>query len=396
MVNAYCGDMNLTINGQEKHNGQLFVTAKTEDAWAAIRPYQGGANSTTIIDGLYIELSTESDTYEVIDGTGDVLIKTVSGSFSGNVTEHCQAGYCSKLNNGTGRYEIKLLSEEDATFRITSKSGEETLIAGSIYQAMALATEESTITVLKNCNITETAWNAPGVGADYFTIDLNDKTISGNDLSIKRPDPRNSNNVTMPVHVTVTNGTMSNGLLLYTYSYVTVSNVHFTNTTSSYATAININSNIKTNVYGWAEPGTNSITLNNCTFENKYIKLYGSNEGQKIDLTMTNCTMSKTYNGYNSMIEANSYVYGTISLNDCTLNGSFNNGYTYPIKIESTSSSNFGFMVTLNLQDVEINVTGSSTKPVSIGLSWTVNEEGTNVYTVGGSKVNYDGSVIEE
>ena len=395
MVLANYGDMNLTINGQEKHNGQLFVTAKTEDAYAAIRPYQGGANSTTIIDGLYIELSTESDTYEVIDGTGDVLIKTVSGSFSGNVTEHCQAGYCSKLNNGTGRYEIKLLTEEDATFRITSKSGEETLIAGSIYQAMALATEESTITVLKNCNITEAAWNAPGAGADYFTINLNGKTISGNDLSIKRPDPRNSNNVTMPVHVTVTNGTMSNGLMLYTYSYVTVSNVHFTNTTSSYATAIYINSNIKTNVYDWAEPGTNSITVSNCTFDNKYIKLYGSNEGQKIDLTMTNCTMSKTYNGYNSMIEANYYVYGTISLNGCTLNGSFNNAYTYPIQIDSTSSSNGGNMVTLNLQDVEINVTGSLTKPVSIGSSWTVNEEGTNVYTVGGNAKNYDGSAIE-
>ena len=392
MALAYYGDVNLTISGEEKHTGKLIVNTTESYTNGVFRCYQGAATGFISMNGFEIDCSAADN--NMSNGTGEYHISNLTGGFSDDVTEWCETGYMTKLDNSIGRYIMVPLAEEDANFKVVKEDGTTIYLAGSIYQAMANAEENSTIVLLKNINVTDAAWNAPGVGAEKFTIDMNGKTISGKEVSIKRKSIQNPDNVSAPLYITIKNGTINSEFDFYTYTYATVEKVKFINTTSSYAKGLYLSSTIKTSTYDWAEKGTNSLTLIDCTFENKNLQIFTSNEGQKVDLTLKGCSFTKTQNSSYDVIDINYYMYGDIVIEDCRFDCMFNNGSTYTLDVGSTESSNGNNPVTLKLKNVTMNATGSATKLVNSGIA-TVTEEGTNVYTVGGNAKNYDGSAIE-
>ena len=394
MFTGYCGDLNSSIKGGSAGTGKLIATAKTTDAWSAVRMYGGRATASLTMTGFNGVFKTESDTYRSFEqGYGNtILVKDMtSARFSHDETQFMQPGYMTKQNS-EGTYDYCPVGEEEATCKIVTAGGETTYIAGSIYQALNLAPENSTITLLKDHEID--TYNSQPLIANHVTVDLNNKTVSGTyGLSIKKPDtnPEHNYNVCEPIYVTIRNGTMNTSTRFEENSHITYENVKFVNPKSSFDTGVMLYSDLNTSTYTWASPAENSIVFTGCEFTNYNVELTGRSEPQKIDATFTNCTFTKDKSASDSIVlYGDTYGYGSLSFDGCTFNGSFNNGYTYPIEVNSTSNNIGSNTVTLTIKDTNIATTGSCTKPVNKGVAG-ITEQGTNIYTVNGTPVNYDG-----
>ena len=149
--------------------------------------------------------------------------------------------------------------------------------------------------------------------------------------------------------------------------------------------------------------GAANHIIKDCKFNNCYLNFGGgSGSSYEINTQFINCEFTKEKTGgYNSMVKYDSYTYGNLSFDGCTMTVNLGQNYN-PIKIETNQSYIGEHSVSLTIKDTTINWTSAvgtydsgERVPVSKGIAKII-EQGTNSYIVNEIPVNYDGSVIEE
>ena len=143
--------------------------------------------------------------------------------------------------------------------------------------------------------------------------------------------------------------------------------------------------------------------IKDCKFNNCYIEFGGgSGSSYEINTQFINCEFTKEKTGgYNSTVKYDSYTYGNLSFDGCTMTVNLGQNYN-PIKIETNQSYIGEHSVSLTIKDTTINWTSAIGTydsgvrvPVSKGIA-TIIEQGTNSYIVNETALNYDGSAIGE
>ena len=245
--------------------------------------------------------------------TSWLLFDDIVGHFSSDVTQYCAANHYAKQTDDG--YVYASLDSGDAACCITDEDGKTTYSA-SLEQAISLARDNSTVTILQNVSCDGEIKN---VLANNLVFDLNKNTIcaaGGWEVGTITPD-----GVPSPLYATIKNGTYlvedksAGSITCKNAGEITFEKVAFHYTGDQVGCVIDANATMTKEDYG-------KFIFRDCSFKNSGVSFRGYAHSENLyDLRFDQCDFSGNIGSGIGFINMEVSAYGDICLSDCTFTG---------------------------------------------------------------------------
>ena len=344
------------------------LTAGAEDTYAVVIYWEPSANDN---DYNLNNGKTSSDGEALFIDLGITLIATQNTGEKDSFDDQYDAGvtYADALR----AQRVEELVSQGYT-AVDTIDNFQSLIAQANAEAIVFADDVSVTTATARLNIS------------------NDVTIDFNDVTFTRES-----------------GT-GNGLIIGESGYnpspvtATIENANFVSEESSSAVRVESGSTVtfrdcafsgSSPFQAYAQEGQKTtLVFENCTFDGKVDLGTASGDGREYDVTFRGCTFTGSFGNGGASVAIGSQAYGSVTLEDCNIDITYNGNGVAGINIGSYYNSNGNNSIAVTLRNTDITITGSGNagSPVSINSKsiTTLNIEGDCTFVRNGQTAVFD------